>query len=105
MEPGLPHLDDAVACDQGAADSLPAEEALLVSWAGWVGLRCRIPRLDRGDPARQSLMGAFVVIDLIEPVDLRQQFLEGRRNWSFGTAEGLLVKVTTKRTAVPDFET
>ena len=47
MEPGLPHLDDAVACDQGAADSLPADGALLVSWAGWVGLRCRIPRLGR----------------------------------------------------------
>ena len=53
--------------------------------AGWFDFRCRLPCLLRGDPARQPLVGTFGVIDLIEPVDLFLQLLEG-------AGQGLLVE-------------
>ncbi|KQV06429.1 hypothetical protein ASC63_02995 [Leifsonia sp. Root112D2] len=54
VEPGLPHLDDSVPGDRGAADAVPADGPQLVLGPGWVGFRCRIPCLLRGDSAGQS---------------------------------------------------
>ena len=78
VEPGLADLDDAVGGDRGAADVIPADGADLVSWPRRIGFRCRIPRLLRGDPAGQSLVGPLGVVDPVELINLVLQFLEGR---------------------------
>ena len=64
--------------------SVPA--VVCAGWPGRIGLRCRIPRLLRGGPAGKSLMGPLGVVDDIELVHLRLQFLK-----RFG--EGLFVEV------------
>ena len=78
VEPGLAHLDDSVGSDRGAADPVPANWSLLVSWPRWVGFRCRFPRPLRGDPARQSLMWPLCVLDPVERINLDLQFLQRR---------------------------
>jgi hypothetical protein len=55
-----------------------------------VSLRSRLPRLQRCDPARQPLVRTLVVIDLVEPVNLFLQLLEG-------LGEGLLVEPMEQR--------
>jgi hypothetical protein len=94
VEPGLPHLDDAVAGDSGLADPAPTDRSLRVPWSGRIGFRCRFPCLLRGDPAGQPLVGSLGVIDLVEPVDLLLQLLDGAR-------EGLLVEVSEEGLVEP----
>ena len=61
MELGLAYLDDSVDGDRGAADPVPANRSLLVSWPRWVNFRCRIPGLLRGDQAGRPLVGRSVL--------------------------------------------
>ena len=90
VEPGLADLDDSVGGDRGAADAVPANRSLLVSWPRWVVFRCRIPGLLRGNSARQSLMRPLSVIDPIERINLALQHLKG-----FG--ERLFIKPAEQR--------
>ena len=77
MEPGLADLNDSIGGDRGAADAIPANRADLVSWPRRVCFWRRLPRLLRGDAAGQSSVGSLSVLDLVEPVDLTLQLLEG----------------------------
>ena len=85
MEPGLADLDDAVAGDGGAADAVPADRSHLVPWLGRGRFRRCLPRLCRGDPAGQSLVGSLGVIDLVELIDLLLQLVKS-------PGEGLFVE-------------
>lgn len=51
----------------------------------WLGGRCGVPCLPRGDPPGQALVRAFGVVELIERVDLLLELFKGR-------GEGLFVQ-------------
>lgn len=52
---------------------------------GWLGDRCGVPCLLRGDPPGQALVRAFGVIELIERVDVLLELFKG-------PGEGLFVQ-------------
>ncbi|CAH0306284.1 hypothetical protein SRABI26_04697 [Arthrobacter sp. Bi26] len=54
---------------------------------GWLGSRCGVPCLLRGDPSGQALVGAFGVVELIERVDLFLKLFKA-------PGEGLFVQET-----------
>jgi len=83
MEPGLADLDDTVGSDGGAADAIPADRPQLILGQWWVGFRCRLLRLLRGDAAGQSLVGSLSVRDPVELINLDLQLLERRSQGLF----------------------
>ena len=85
METDPPHENGSVVKNASHPNTVGQGRSGPRGRARWFNFRRRVPSPLRGDPSGQLLMRTFGVVDLIEPVDLFLQLLEG-------LGQGLLVE-------------